>query len=67
LVWGGGGEAIITTIVNFADKLKKAHPQVELVVQPGAAHDDPIIEKMLGYREKHEGTKVIEAWIGARI
>lgn len=67
LVWGGGGEVLIDSIEAIGKKLKEAHSRAELVVQPGAAHDDFIIERLLGYKEKGEGTKLIESWIPARL
>lgn len=67
LIWGGGSEAIIKSIHRFNDKLKAVHPRTELVVQPGASHDDFILEAMFGYKHKHEGTKVVESWIHQRL
>lgn len=67
LIWGGGGEVLLDSIRAISDVLKKAQPKTELVVQSGAAHEDFIIEKLLGYNEKAEGTEVIEAWLGARL
>ena len=48
-------------------KLKKAHPQTEVVIQPGAAHEDFIMDKLLGYRHKAQGTEVIERWLRAHL
>jgi acetyl esterase/lipase len=67
LVWGGGGEVLIDSIEVTAKKLQQAHPRVEYVVQNSAAHDDFIIEKILGYKNKGEGTEVIERWMKARL
>ena len=58
---------LIDSIEAIAKKLKQAHPRTELIVQPGAAHEDFIIETLLGYTEKGEGTKVIESWIATRL
>lgn len=33
LVWGGGGEVLIDSIRDFTNKLKKAMPKTELVVE----------------------------------
>lgn len=67
LVWGGGGEVLIDSIQAIGKTLKDANPKTEVVIEPGAAHEDFIIEKMLGYKEKGEGTKLIESWVAARI
>ncbi|KAK5170203.1 uncharacterized protein LTR77_004789 [Saxophila tyrrhenica] len=67
LVWGGGGEVLIDSIEASTKKLQQAHPRVEYVVQPGAAHEDFIIDKLLGYKEKGEGTVVVESWMKTRL
>lgn len=66
-IWGGGGEVLIDSIDAFTKKLQQAHPRVEYVVQPGASHEDFIINKLLGYKDKEEGTKVIESWVAQRL
>lgn len=65
-VWGGGGEVLIGSIDAIAEKLKKAHPRVEYVVQPGASHEDFIIDTLLGYKNV-QGTQVIRSWILQRL
>lgn len=67
LVWGGGGEALIDTIDVAAKTLQKAHPQVEYVVQPNAAHEEFMMERNLGYKAKAEGTEVVESWMKGRL
>ncbi|KAL2357321.1 Alpha/Beta hydrolase protein [Cryomyces antarcticus] len=67
LVWGGGGEVLIDSIVEIAKKLQKAHPKTELIVQPKVGHEEFIIDTLLGYKEKAEGTVLMENWIGARL
>jgi hypothetical protein len=37
------------------------------VVEPGASHEEFIIEKILGYKDKNEGTKLVESWMKARL
>lgn len=44
-------------------KLQEVHPRVKYFVEPGASHEDFIIDKMLGYKDKSESTKVIESWL----
>ena len=67
LIWGGSAEVLIDSIELISKKLKVAHPKSELVVQQGASHVDFILEGILGYKEKAEGTKVIESWISSRV
>ncbi|TKA70168.1 hypothetical protein B0A55_05822 [Friedmanniomyces simplex] len=65
-VYAGGGEILIDSIEAFVKKLKQSHPRVQYVVQPGVAHDDIILDKVLGYKKKADGTKLIESWIAQR-
>jgi len=67
LVWGGGGEVLIDSIEASTKVLKEAHSRTELVVQPNAAHEDFIMDKLLGYKNKAQGTEVVENWIKARL
>ncbi|KAJ9618766.1 hypothetical protein H2203_008971 [Taxawa tesnikishii (nom. ined.)] len=67
LVWGGGGEVLIDSIEAFYEKFKNAHPNTQYVRTPGVCHEDFLIDAFLGYKEKGQGTKVIEEWISARL
>ncbi|KAF7185054.1 Esterase [Pseudocercospora fuligena] len=67
LVWGGDSEVLIDSIQDFTKTLKAAHPKVDLVVEKGAAHEDFLMDKLLGYSGKAEGTQLIESWIAERI
>ena len=65
LIWGGGGEVLIDSIREISKKLKAAHPRVDYVEQPGAAHEDFIISRLLGYTSD-EGGEVVASWIAQR-
>ncbi|KAK4506872.1 hypothetical protein PRZ48_000605 [Zasmidium cellare] len=67
LVWGGGAERLLDGINDFSNKLKSAHKNTEIVITPGAAHDDFIADVVMGVKEKSEATKVVESWIAERI
>ncbi|KAK4982194.1 hypothetical protein LTR50_007811 [Elasticomyces elasticus] len=67
LVWGGGGEVLIDSIDAMVQKLKRAFSKTEYVVEPHAAHEDFIIAVLLGYKDKQQGTVVIENWIAQRL
>lgn len=58
---------MIDSIDAIAKKLKDAHPRTDYVSQPGACHEDFIIEVLLGYKVKGQGTSVIENWLGQRL
>ena len=67
LVWGGGGEVLIDSIDLISKKLQEAYPKTEYVKEPGASHEEFIIEKMFGYKGKNEGTQLVESWMKARL
>lgn len=67
LIWGGGGEILIDSIDVISKRLKEAHPRTEYVLEPGAAHEEFIMERLFGYKEKAEGTKLVESWMKARL
>ncbi|KAL1297270.1 hypothetical protein AAFC00_004829 [Neodothiora populina] len=67
LIWGGSGEVLIDSIRRLADKLKRGFPKAELIIEPGAAHEEFIIERLLGYNHKAQGAQVIESWLSARL
>ena len=63
-IWAGSGEVLFDSIESFTNKLKQVHPRINYVVQPGASHEDFIMDRTLGYTNKAEGTRAIEKWIG---
>ena len=67
LIWGGGGEVLIDSIDAISQKLKEAYPKTEYVKEAGASHEEFIVEKLWGYKEKSEGTKLVESWMKARL
>lgn len=67
LIWGGGGEVLIDSINVISKKLKEAFPKTEVVIEPGASHEEFIIERLLGYKDRSEGTKLVESWMKARL
>lgn len=67
LIWGGGGEVLIDSIDVISKKLKEAYPRTEYVREPGASHEEFLIERVLGYKTKAEGTKLVESWMKARL
>lgn len=68
LVWGGGGEILIDSIESVSKKVQAAHPRTELVVEVGAAHEDFIMDRLLGYKQSvGEGGEVVERWLAQRL
>lgn len=66
LIWGGGGEVCISAIREMVVAIKGAHKTTEYVEEPGAAHEQMIVETGVGYKTKAQGTLLIEEWIAAR-
>ncbi|CAK1354803.1 hypothetical protein CB0940_01388 [Cercospora beticola] len=67
LIWGGDKEVLIDSIKAFGTTIEKAHAKTTIVIESGAAHEDFILDTLLGYKEKAEGTKVIESWLATRL
>jgi len=67
LIWGGSGEVLIDGINEVAASMKRGHPRVDYVVQHGAAHEEFIMDTLFFFRQKAEGTQVIEDWLAARM
>lgn len=67
LVWTGKSEVLTTSIVRFAKIIDSVHPRVELVEQPGAGHEDMITCRLLHISAGDDHTKLIQAWIEARV
>lgn len=71
LIWGGGGEILIDGIKDWAKKFEEGYGgaggKVTTIITPKAAHDDPIIDVVLGYKTKGEGAQAVESWIKAKL
>lgn len=60
-------EVIIDSIKDVSRTIEEVHSRTELVVEPGAAHEDFIMDSLLGYKEEAAGTKLIEEWLASRL
>ncbi|QIW96487.1 hypothetical protein AMS68_002005 [Peltaster fructicola] len=67
IVWGGEVELLIDSIVRFGNLVKSIHPKAEMVIQPGAGHEDFITTRMLHLPSKDDHAKLIQSWIAARL
>lgn len=65
LITAGGAECLHDDIVEFGQRLKTHHRNVELVVQKGGLHDDPLLDFFT--REKKLGsiTPLVVDWIAS--
>jgi acetyl esterase/lipase len=73
LIWAGGNEVLVDGIVAFADKFTKGFGsnggRVRTVVTEGAAHEEMILERLLGYKgDSGTGSQaVVEEWVRAKL
>ncbi|KIX06702.1 uncharacterized protein Z518_04678 [Rhinocladiella mackenziei CBS 650.93] len=58
----GGTELFFDDIENFATKVKVHHPEVEFFNSPGEAHDSPISDIVMGFKEGAAARKFCQ-WI----
>ncbi|KAF9699949.1 hypothetical protein EKO04_002045 [Ascochyta lentis] len=73
LIWGGENEILIDGIEAFAKKFsigfRRRGGHVNVVVTKGAAHEEMIIERVLGYKgDSGTGSQgVVEQWVKAKL
>jgi acetyl esterase/lipase len=73
LIWAGGNEVLADGIVAFAKKFEKGFGskggRCETVVTKGAAHEEMILERILGYKgDSGTGSQVVvEEWVSAKL
>lgn len=74
MIWGGGGEVFEDGLTAFAEKFTEGWVQgggdkkkVTFLLTPRSAHDEPIIDVLLGYKNKGPAAIAIEDWVKARL
>jgi len=74
MIWGGGGEIFIDGIKAFADKFKEGWgsgggdiKRVKLVVTPRMAHEEMLLDVILGYKKKGKAAIEIEEWVKSKL
>lgn len=63
LITGGGNEILLPIILDFAEKMQKGFPDVELFVGPRECHVAPIYNLELGSTEETEQGKKVKSWL----
>lgn len=63
LITGGGNEILLPIILDFAEKIQKGFPDVELFVGHRECHVAPIYNLELGSNEETEQGKKVKAWL----
>lgn len=71
LIWGGSYEILLDGIEEFARRFEKGYGgsggKVTTVITDKAAHEEMIIERMLGYKQKSESARAVEDWVKAKL
>ncbi|OCK80495.1 alpha/beta hydrolase fold domain-containing protein [Lepidopterella palustris CBS 459.81] len=71
LIWGGGHEVFLDGIEEFATRFEKgfggAGGRVTKIITEKAAHEEMIIERMLGYKNGSESSRAVEGWVKAKL
>ncbi|KAF2105073.1 alpha/beta-hydrolase [Rhizodiscina lignyota] len=78
LIWGGGGEIFVDGIQEFAWKFAEGYNRgagkegrkrgrCELVISPREPHEAPILDVILGFKEKEHGARAIEGWVQSKL
>ncbi|KAF2421554.1 alpha/beta-hydrolase [Tothia fuscella] len=74
LIWGGGGEILIDSIRAFGDKFVEGWVggggeggKVTRIEGVGMAHEEQILDVLLGFKEKGAGAVEIEEWVKAKL
>ena len=73
LIWGGGSEILVDGIEEFAHRFAKGFAKhggnVSVAITPRAAHMEPILEILLGYKgDSGTGSaKVVKDWARAKL
>jgi hypothetical protein len=63
LVTAGGSEMLRDDVVEFSEMLMKVHPDVQLDVEEGALHDEPIFDLGAGIKRLNPTTNLIIDWL----
>jgi acetyl esterase/lipase len=74
MIWGGGGEVFIDGIQAFASKFEQGwvsgggdRKKVKLVVTPRMAHEEMILDVILGYKTKGIAALEVEDWMKSKL
>ncbi|KAF2835392.1 alpha/beta hydrolase fold domain-containing protein [Patellaria atrata CBS 101060] len=68
LIWAGGAEVLIDGIRAFAKRFKAGYKGgLSIVETPRAAHEEMIIDTMLGYKKKGVYQLEVENWVKAKL
>ncbi|KAJ4320736.1 hypothetical protein N0V94_003268 [Neodidymelliopsis sp. IMI 364377] len=73
LIWGGENEILLDGIEAFANKFslgfRRRGGHVSVVITPSAAHDEMIMERVIGYKgDSGTGSQdVVEKWVQAKL
>ncbi|QDS77322.1 hypothetical protein FKW77_004794 [Venturia effusa] len=74
MIWAGGAELFLDGIKLFAEKFEKGwvsgggdRKNVKLVITPKHAHEEMIVDYMLGYKTKGDAALAVEDWVKSKL
>lgn len=68
LLWGGGRETLLDSILALGEKMKAGGGEaVDVIITEHAAHVEMIVDKLLGRKTKGEGAVEVEEWLTSKI
>jgi acetyl esterase/lipase len=74
LIWGGGGEILIDGIRAFGDKFVEGwvggggeRGRVTQIEGPRMAHEEMVLDVILGYKAKGTGALEVEEWVKSKL
>lgn len=68
LIWGGQWEVLIDSINDFVSKFQKGYGgKCNFIVGEKGAHEQMIIDRILGYKTKSKTGADVEEWIKAKL
>jgi acetyl esterase/lipase len=74
LIWGGSGEVFIDGIRAFSEKFREGFAagggdskNVVTIEGEGMAHEEMVLDFVLGYKEKGKGALQVEDWVKSKL
>jgi acetyl esterase/lipase len=68
LIVAGEDEVLLDGIKEFAARLEKVKKEIlTVVITKGEAHDQPVLDLQMGYKNLGEQARVIRGWVSVRL
>jgi len=67
LIVAGKDEVLVDDIEVLAQRIQDAHTRTTTAIVADEAHDQPLMDVVLGYKEPGEGLKTVQSWLSSRL